>query len=333
MIYRSILYTCAPICHIFEGFSYCARTYRIINVFVFPWFWSLCGRVSKVYKGAVNLAFNMAEPAKSRDTKTLQKTPLDAMKEMTLLPPCRLEVTAIRLNQVKLKINTVKVVGSFYSESSGFYKSIATIFSANFVNATFATSFLATCLCLWFFAVSVMCCVFFLSTLLKLAHPCRPISETRCPSDLGNRPICKLSKRISVFFVFPLQRFRSAPHLACWRQRSCSLFVFICCFFFLFHSAKKVLALAFLSVPEDVSCMIHYIFFAFTPLKRFSVAFALLCGRSLCGVFSWLKKAGSCLLVCRKKRFMCDSMYFLCGPLTRFCMAFFFLCVEVQIQL
>ena len=56
--------------------------------------------------------------------------------------------------------------------------------------------------------------------------------------------------------------------------------------------------------------MIIYVFFTFKPLKCFRVAFSL---RSLrvC-VFAAEKKQEVCFFVCQRRRFMCDSIYFLC---------------------
>ena len=185
----------------------------------------------------------------------------------------------------------------------------------------------------------------FLSTLqLKLAHlgpisPGAPFTRRHVAlPDLGNRPTARLQafQKDLCFLRFSLKAISISSSILCVGDNArVRLFVFICCFFWLFHSAKKVLALAFLPVPEDVSCMIHHVFFAFKPLKRFRVAFSLLCGRSLCvrvfvaeesGEFAFLSvgKDVSCVIQC---------IFFAFLPLTRFRMAFSFLCVEVQIQL
>ena len=160
--------------------------------------------------------------------------------------------------------------------------------------------------------------------------------ETRCPSRPWQSPTARLQafQKDLCFLRFSLKTISISSSILCVGDNvRVRLFVFICWFFWLFHSAKKVLALAFLPVPEDVSCMIHYIFFAFKPLKRFRVAFSLLCGRNLCVRVFVAEKSGEFAFLSVGKDVSCviQCIFFAFLPLTRFRMAFSFLCVEVQI--
>ena len=81
----------------------------------------------------------------------------------------------------------------------------------------------------------------------------------------------------------------------------------------------------------EVRCMTNYIFFAFKPLKRFGGFLSCVEEAFVC-MFSWLEKAGSCLLV--GEDISCVTQYdYFCflKPLKRFRVAFSFLCVEVQV--
>ena len=158
----------------------------------------------------------------------------------------------------------------------------------------------------WFFAVSVTCYVCFFCqrcswSLHTLQPPHKPRTlhlqgdtlpfQTLAIAPSASPSVCKASKRIFSSF-FPYKRVR--------------LFVFICCFFF---PQKKYWLL-----PSCLSQKTFPVWFTIfssllSPWSVFVWLSPFVWKKPLCACFCGWRKQGVCLLVCRKRCFMCDSMY------------------------